>query len=98
MATESAIKKGDDSSARRQEPNALTNLSGSAMGAWGNLTSFLSDVRAEMKKVVTPTVKEVRATTSVVIVTVFLFGFFFWVTDSIFSRALQAVLHKLGAQ
>ena len=98
MATESAIKKGDDSSARRQEPSALSNISGGAMGAWGNFTRFLSDVRAEMKKVVTPTRKEVQATTSVVIVTVFIFGFFFWVTDSIFSRALQAVLHKLGAQ
>jgi hypothetical protein len=29
---------------------------------------------------------------------VFIFGFFFWVTDSVFSRALQAILHKLGAQ
>jgi preprotein translocase subunit SecE len=98
MATESAIKKGDDSSSKRQEPNALSNFSGGAIGAWSNLTSFLSDVRAEMKKVVTPTRKEVQATTSVVIVTVFIFGFFFWVTDSIFSRALQAILHKLGAQ
>lgn len=79
-------------------PGALSNLSGSAMSVWGNFTSFLSDVRAEMKKVVTPTRKEVQSTTSVVIVTVFIFGFFFWVTDSIFSRALQAVLHKLGAQ
>ena len=68
------------------------------MGVWSDFTGFLSDVRAEMRKVVTPTRKEVQATTSVVIVTVFIFGFFFWVTDSIFSRALQAVLHKLGAQ
>jgi preprotein translocase subunit SecE len=79
-------------------PGALSNLSGGAMGTWNNLTRFLSDVRAEMKKVVTPSRKEVQSTTSVVIVTVFIFGFFFWVTDSIFSRALQAVLHKLGAQ
>jgi preprotein translocase subunit SecE len=98
MATESAIKKGDDSSARRQQPGALANLSGSAMGVWGNFNNFLSDVRAEMKKVVTPTRKEVQATTSVVIVTVFIFGFFFWVTDTVFGRALQAILHKLGAQ
>jgi preprotein translocase subunit SecE len=98
MATESAIKKGDDHSAKRQEPNALSNFSGGAMSTWSNFTNFLSDVRAEMKKVVTPTRKEVQATTSVVIITVFIFGFFFWVTDSIFSRALQAVLHKLGAQ
>jgi preprotein translocase subunit SecE len=98
MATESAIKKGDDSSSKRQTPGALTNISGSAVSTWENFTHFLGDVRAEMKKVVTPTRKEVQATTSVVIVTVFLFGFFFWVTDSVFSRALQAVLHKLGAQ
>ena len=98
MATESAIKKGDDSSMKRQQPGALANMSENALGVWGNFTSFLSDVRAEMKKVVTPMRKEVQATTSVVIVTVFIFGFFFWVTDSVFSRALQAVLHKLGAQ
>jgi preprotein translocase subunit SecE len=98
MATESAIKKGDDSSARRQEPGALSNLSGSAASTWGNFTHFLSDVRAEMRKVVTPARKEVQSTTTVVIVTVFIFGFFFWVTDGIFSRALQALLHQLGAQ
>ncbi len=98
MATESAIKKGDDSSIKRQQPGALSNMSGGVLGVWENLTRFLGDVRAEMKKVVTPTRKEVQSTTSVVIVTVFIFGFFFWVTDSIFSRALQAILHKLGAQ
>ncbi len=98
MATESAIKKGDDNSARRQEEGALSNFTGSARNSWNNFTRFLSDVRSEMKKVVTPTRQEVQATTSVVIVTVFIFGFFFWVTDSIFSKALQTVLHKLGAQ
>ena len=98
MAIDSAIKKGDNNSAKRQEPNALSNFSGGALSTWSNFTNFLSDVRAEMKKVVAPTRKEVQATTSVVIVTVFIFGFFFWVTDSIFSRALQAVLHKLGGQ
>ena len=99
MATKSAIEKGDDNSARRQEPGALSNFSGNAMGVWGGFTSFLSDVRAEMRKVVAPSRKEVQATTSVVIVTVFLFGFFFWVVDMIFNRSLQAVLHRLdGAQ
>ena len=66
------------------------------MNFWNNTTRFLSDVRAEMRKVVAPTRKEVQATTSVVIVTVFLFGFYFWVVDLIFSRSLQAVLHRLG--
>ena len=57
--------------------------------AWSNFTHFLSDVRAEMRKVVTPSRKEVEATTTVVIITVFIFGLFFWVTDSIFSRACR---------
>ena len=90
MATKSAIENGDNQS------SALSTISGNAAGAWGNLTRFLSDVRAEMRKVVTPTRKEVQATTSVVIVTVFLFGFFFWVVDRIFGWSLQAILHRLG--
>ena len=68
------------------------------MGMWNNLTRFLSDVRAEMRKVVAPTRKEVEATTSVVIVTVFIFGLFFFLTDFIFNRALQFVLHRLVGQ
>ena len=90
MATKSGLGNGGN------PPGTLSTISGNAGGAWDGMTRFLSDVRAEMRKVVTPTRKEVQATTSVVIVTVFLFGFFFWVVDLIFSRSLQAVLHKLG--
>ena len=90
MATKSAVENGGSQS------NALSTISGNAVGAWSKLTRFLSDVRAEMRKVVTPTRKEVQATTSVVIVTVFLFGFFFLVVDRIFGWSLQAILHRLG--
>jgi len=90
MATKSAVENGGSQS------NALSTISGNAVGAWSNLTRFLGDVRAEMRKVVTPTRKEVQATTSVVIVTVFLFGFFFLVVDRIFGWSLQAILHRLG--
>jgi preprotein translocase subunit SecE len=38
------------------------------------LIEFLKDVRAEMRKVVTPTRAEVQATTGIVIVTVFIFA------------------------
>ena len=60
------------------------------------LMTFLSDVRAEMRKVVAPTRKEVQATTSVVIITVFIFGLFFFVVDLIFSRALHELLTRAG--
>ena len=57
---------------------------------------FLKDVRGEMRKVVTPTRAEVRATTTVVIVTVFAFAAFFYVVDSGLDQALKALLRSLG--
>jgi preprotein translocase subunit SecE len=57
---------------------------------------FLTDVRAEMRKVVTPSRKEVQATTTVVLVTVFIFAFYFWVVDYIFYHGLTALMDKLA--
>ncbi len=51
-----------------------------------------------MRKVVAPSRKEVQATTTVVIATVFLFGLFFWVTDLVFSNGVQQILHRLGGE
>ena len=96
MGSKAAIEKGEQRSAKLQESGALTNVSEGARGLWDNTTRFLSDVRAEMRKVVAPTRKEVESTTFVVLVTVFIFGFFFFVVDLIFNRALQLVLAKLG--
>jgi len=63
-----------------------------------NARTFLLDVRAEMRKVVTPSRKEVQATTTVVLVTVFLFGFYFWVIDGIFFTGLTKLMNKLTGQ
>jgi preprotein translocase subunit SecE len=71
---------------------------GGVVGKWGEFTGFLSDVRAEMRKVVTPARKEVQSTTTVVIIAVFIFGLFFLVTDSIFSSGMNWLLHKMGGQ
>jgi preprotein translocase subunit SecE len=57
---------------------------------------FLRDVRAEMRKVVTPSWKEVRSTTTVVIVAVFAFAGFFWAVDAILGNAIKYVYHALG--
>jgi len=53
--------------------------------------SFYGDVRNEMRKVSTPTRKEVQATTVVVIITVFIFGAYFWVVDGVIGRTLDAI-------
>ena len=57
--------------------------------------SFYNDVRTEMKKVTTPSYKEVQATTAVVIVTVFIFGLYFWIVDNAIGHAIDWVLHSL---
>jgi preprotein translocase subunit SecE len=99
MATKTEIEKGAERSAKRQEPGALKEMGGNALGVFSDFTGFLRDVRAEMKKVVTPTAKEVRVTTSVVIVATFLFGLFFFIVDSIFNTVIlgpHGILTKLG--
>ncbi len=73
-------------------------LIGGVAGQWNELTRFLSNVRGEMSKVVTPTRKEVESTTTVVIIAVFIFGVFFFVVDSIFSSGMNWLLHKMGGQ
>jgi preprotein translocase subunit SecE len=88
----------DERPLKKQEPNAVSNFTGNVTGTWARFTNFLSDVRSEMRKVVTPSRKEVESTTTVVIVAVFIFGLFFFVVDSVFSRVVEQILHKLGAQ
>jgi preprotein translocase subunit SecE len=83
---------------KRQEPSAVSNFTGGVTGSWEKLTHFLSDVRAEMRKVVTPSRKEVESTTTVVLIAVFIFGLFFFLVDKIFSVGIGQILHRLGAQ
>jgi preprotein translocase subunit SecE len=50
---------------------------------------FYNDVRTEMKKVTAPGLKEVQATTAVVIITIFLFGLYFWIIDNVIGRGVD---------
>ncbi len=51
--------------------------------AWPErVKTFYNDVRSEMRKVSAPSLKEVQGTTTVVIITVFLFGLYFWMVDN----------------
>ena len=59
------------------------------------LNAFLSDVRSEMRKVITPSRDEVQATTITVLITVFVFAAYFWLVDNIIGRAIEALLHRL---
>jgi preprotein translocase subunit SecE len=49
-----------------------------------------------MRKVIWPSRADVQTTTSVVLVTVFIFAAYFWLVDNIIGRAIEALLHKLS--
>ena len=55
------------------------------------IKSFYGDVRNEMRKVTTPTRKEVQATTVVVIICVFIFALYFAVVDFFVGHTLDSV-------
>jgi len=57
---------------------------------------FYNDVRTEMRKVTTPSRKEVQATTVVVIVTVFLFGVYFFVIDYVIGRGVDVLFRTFS--
>ncbi len=64
-----------------------------AIKSWPQrVRSFYTDVRMEMKKVTTPSFKEVRATSIVVIVAVFLFGLYFFLIDKGISFSINHII------
>ena len=89
MATKAALATSGD---RQKMPGFVEKV----VDTWQEFTRFLTDVRGEMRKVVTPSRKEVEATTTVVLVAVFIFGLFFFVVDSVFSYGLDRLLKQLG--
>jgi preprotein translocase subunit SecE len=65
---------------------------GSRVKSWPERVKvFYNDVRTEMKKVTAPGLKEVQATTAVVIITVFLFGLYFWIIDNVIGRGIDSL-------
>jgi preprotein translocase subunit SecE len=98
MATKATIVNGEErpSPAKRQGDNPVSKIFGNVVGQWNEFTRFLTDVRGEMRKVVTPSWKEVQSTTTVVIIAVGIFGVYFMVVDFIFQNGLHALLGKLG--
>ncbi len=72
---------------------ASDNSFGERMKSWPQrIKAFYTDVRVEMKKVTTPTRKEVQATTVVVIITVFLFGAYFALIDKVIGTSIDSLL------
>jgi len=67
------------------EQNALVTT----VKSWPErIRTFYSDVRTEMRKVTAPSWKEVRATTTVVVITVFIFALYFAVIDFVIQHGV----------
>jgi preprotein translocase subunit SecE len=70
---------------------------GDRLKSWPErIKAFYNDVRTEMRKVTAPSWKEVRATTAVVVVTVFIFGVYFWVIDNVIQRGVSFLFSYFG--
>jgi preprotein translocase subunit SecE len=61
------------------------------------IRSFYNDVRTETRKVTAPSLKEVRGTTTVVIITVFIFALYFGVIDFIIQHGVTALFRAFRA-
>jgi preprotein translocase subunit SecE len=65
--------------------------------AWPDRTrSFYNDVRTEMRKVTAPSWKEVQATTAVVVITVFIFGVYFFIIDNVIQKGVTFLYSYFG--
>jgi preprotein translocase subunit SecE len=61
------------------------------------LREYIAEVRAEMKRVTWPSKQEIYGTTVMVILTTFLFAFYFGLCDWLFGHGIQKILnHFLG--
>ncbi len=70
-------------------------LSGPRVGPLGRMGQFLRDVRAEMKRVSWPTVKEVKNTTIITLVAVIFFAIYLFLVDRIWAFLLIQLNHLL---
>jgi preprotein translocase subunit SecE len=80
------------------ETKKMSNLAaasgnfGDQIKSWPDrIRTFYNDVRSEMRKVTAPSWKEVQATTTVVVITVFLFALYFAVIDFAIQHGVTAL-------
>jgi preprotein translocase subunit SecE len=80
--------------------NSIATASGSfaeRIKAWPErIKTFYNDVRTETRKVTAPSWKDVQATTTVVVITVFLFGLFFLVIDTVLQKLVSFLYSYFG--
>ena len=66
------------------------------MGWYNTMQTFLSDVRGELKRTTFPSKKEVKGTTSVVLITVFIFAVYLWIVDTFLFHIVGWIFNIAG--
>jgi preprotein translocase subunit SecE len=66
------------------------------MGWWDRVRTFLLEVKGELKRTSWPSRTEVSGTTTVVIVTVFIFAFFLYVVDTFLYQIVGWIFKVAG--
>jgi preprotein translocase subunit SecE len=66
-----------------------------AKGAWQHFRQYVYEVRTETKRVSWPGKQEIYGTTMMVILTTFLFGFYFAICDRTFGFSMTHLLNYL---
>jgi preprotein translocase subunit SecE len=67
------------------------------IAAWPDaIRTYIEELRAEMRKVTWPNEKQVKATTLVVIISVFAFAAYFFVVDFIIGRGITQIFKVLA--
>jgi preprotein translocase subunit SecE len=70
---------------------------GDRVKAWPDrIKVFYNDVRTETRKVTSPSWKEVQATTAVVVITVFIFGVYFFIVDNLIQKGVSFLFSYFG--
>ena len=88
------------------ETKKMANSIAAAGGSFGDrvkswperIKAFYNDVRTEMRKVTAPAWKEVQATTTVVVITVAIFAFYFWVIDFLIQHGVSYLFSLFKAR
>jgi len=66
------------------------------MNWWAKVRAFLAEVRGELKRTTFPSRREVQGTTTVVVITVFVFALFLYVVDLALFRLVELLFNVAG--
>ena len=88
------------------ETKKMANSIAAAGGSFGDrvkswperIRAFYNEVRTEMRKVTAPSLREVQGTTTVVVITVAIFAFYFWVIDFLIQHGVSYLFSLFRAR